>query len=134
MDSIHVPERTFTQLDYVRLTRLVSLTGGVTAAVEEVLASGELVASPMVAPTVVTMYSQVLVQEEGTAPRKLALCYPEDAEPRAGFISVLSPAGIALLGLRVGQVARWATPGGQERSARIVAMLFQPEATGDYTT
>jgi regulator of nucleoside diphosphate kinase len=138
MESPHVPERTFTQLDHVRLTRLIALTGGLppeaTRVVEDVLASGELVASPQVPPTVITMYSQVIVQEEGAAPRKLTLCYPEHAEPGTGFISVLSPVGVALLGLHVGQSARWTTPNGQQRSACIVAMLFQPEATGDYIT
>ena len=138
MPSFDMPERVFTQLDYVRLTRLITRGAGVSPdaarAAEEALASGELVASPQVPPTVVTMYSQVLVQPEGAEPRKLTLCYPQDAEPAAGFVSVLSPVGIALLGLKVGHVARWTTPDGQAHSARIADMLFQPEATGDYVT
>jgi regulator of nucleoside diphosphate kinase len=136
MEFPDVPERTFTQLDYVRLTRLIAqgIAPAAARAMQDSLASGELVASPQVPPTVVTMYSQVAVQEDGTPPRKLTLCYPDDADPAAGFISVFSPVGIALLGLKVGQCARWATPGGQVRSARIAAILFQPEATGDYVT
>ena len=59
---------------------------------------------------------------------------PADAEPLAGFVSVLSPIGSALLGLRVGSVARWASPTGDEMAAEILAILFQPEASGDYTT
>ena len=51
-----------------------------------------------------------------------------------GFISVLSPLGASLLGLRVGDVAQWRTPRGEERMARVVEVLFQPEASGDYTT
>ena len=38
------------------------------------------------------------------------------------------------LGQRVGQVARWTTPSGEVRAAEIVAIEFQPEANGDYTT
>jgi len=34
----------------------------------------------------------------------------------------------------VGDVARWALPDGTQRAAEIRAVLFQPEASGDYTT
>jgi regulator of nucleoside diphosphate kinase len=47
---------------------------------------------------------------------------------------VLSPLGGSLLGLRVGDVAQWHTPRGEERMVRVVEVLFQPEASGDYTT
>jgi regulator of nucleoside diphosphate kinase len=127
-----VPERTFTQVDYVRLTRLITRSPADTAhAMEGVLANCDLVDACEVPPTVVTMDSQVLVQEPGAQPRKLTLCDPEHAEPAAGFISVLSPAGSALLGMRVGQTAQWPTPGGARRSALILAVLFQPEAAAE---
>jgi regulator of nucleoside diphosphate kinase len=127
-------ERTLTQIDYVRLTRLASLSErGASGAVQALLENSDLVASAAVPATVVTMYTQVLLQgETGTAPYKVTLCYPDDAEPSQGFISVLSPLGASLLGLRVGDVARWPTPLGGERMARIVEVLFQPEASGDY--
>ena len=41
--------------------------------------------------------------------------------------------GASLLGLKAGDVARWRTPVGQVRMACIVDVLFQPEASGDYT-
>jgi len=62
------------------------------------------------------------------------LCYPKDADAGLGFISVLSPVGSALLGRRVGDAARWQLPQGGARSARVAAILFQPEASGDYTS
>jgi regulator of nucleoside diphosphate kinase len=43
-------------------------------------------------------------------------------------IRLASPLGASLLGLRVGDVARWRTPDGREHAARVVALLFQPEA------
>ncbi|MGV3494804.1 MAG: GreA/GreB family elongation factor [Ramlibacter sp.] len=132
-------ERTLTQKDYVRLTRLLVEHGPGLAgaeAMQDVLDGSELVASPAVPPTVVTMYSQVLLQDPaGTAPPyKMAICYPGDAEPSNGFVSVLSPVGMALLGLRVGEIARWKTPTGASGAAKIVEVLFQPEASGDYET
>jgi regulator of nucleoside diphosphate kinase len=137
MEHVLALERTLTQIDYVRLTRLVTgqPAGRSAGALDALLAFSNLVSSPSVPPDVVTMYSQILVADENSGtPMKLALCYPADAQPGAGFISVLAPLGTALLGLRVGDVAHWTSPGGEARSTRILDMLFQPEATGDYTT
>ena len=128
-------ERTLTQIDYARLTRLASLSErDAYEAVQALLESSDLVESATVPATVITMYTQVLLQgDAGQAPNKVTLCYPDDAEPAEGFISVLSPLGAGLLGLKAGDVARWRTPHGEERTARIAEVLFQPEASGDFT-
>ncbi|MES2786356.1 MAG: GreA/GreB family elongation factor [Pseudomonadota bacterium] len=128
-------ERTLTQLDYVRLTRLASqLKDDAPQTVLNLLDSSDLVASESVPGDVVTMYTQMLLQgDEGTAPYRVTLCYPGDAEPAQGFISVLSPLGSSLIGLRAGEVAHWRTPSGLQPRARILEVLFQPEASGDYT-
>lgn len=139
--KIAIPvERTLTRIDHVRLNHLVAreprLAGAAPEELRELLDASELVASPTVPPDVVTMYTQVLLHDPGNdAPQyRLTLCYPEHAEPARGFISVLSPVGTSLIGLRVGDTAQWRTPGGQSGRARIVAVLFQPEASGDYET
>jgi regulator of nucleoside diphosphate kinase len=49
-------------------------------------------------------------------------------------VSVLSPIGLSLLGQQVGATARWESPDGTERMAEVEAILFQPEASGDYQT
>ena len=132
-------ERTLTELDHVRLVNLVRRDRRSDAAatprlaIEHVLDACAIVASRQAPPDVVTMYSQVMLQDTETGQRsKLTLCYPADAEPSAGFVSVLSPVGVSLLGLTVGSVARWSTPAGEERAAEILAILFQPEASGDF--
>ena len=134
-------ERTLTELDHARLLKLRYRDAAVDGrpaqllAIEDVLDAAALVPSREVAPDVVTMYSQAVLLDIQTGQRsKLTLCYPADAEPAAGFVSVLSPVGSALLGLRVGSVARWATPTGDEKAAEILAILFQPESSGDYVT
>ena len=128
---------TLTELDHARLNRLLRRgdpAAGVAVPLAELLDSADLVPSREVAPDVATMYSQMLLAEPGSAARrKLTLCYPQDAEPEAGFVSVLSPVGAALLGQRVGSTVRWRTPLGDERRAEIVAITFQPEASGDFT-
>jgi len=133
-------ERTLTELDHVRLLNLVRRDGGGDGfparrhAVEDVLDASAIVPSRRVPRDVVTMYSQVLLQDLQTGKRSTpTLCYPADAEPALGFVSVLSPVGSGLLGLRVGSVARWPSPAGDEQAAEILAILFQPEAGGDYS-
>ena len=126
-------DRIVTELDFVRLHKLGAHR--MPAGLPDALDLAEQVPSPEVPPDVVTMYSQIEILEAGeTAPRKLTLCYPGDAEPAQGFVSVLSPVGASLLGLRVGGRAHWHTPQGEPRSAWVKTILFQPEASGDYTT
>lgn len=127
-------ERTLTELDHVRLTNLLRRDArAVPEPVAQLLDGCAIVASSLVAPDVVTMYSQLVLRDLSTGSRsKLVVCWPADAEPAAGFVSALSPAGSSLLGLRVGDIARWATPGGDQRAVAIEAITFQPEASGDY--
>ena len=61
-------------------------------------------------------------------PYKVTVCYPEEARPAEGCVSVLSPVGASLLGLRVGETARWCSAAGRPGVARILSVLFQPEA------
>lgn len=131
-------ERTLTRTDHVRLTRLLQQQPAFarSGAMQQLLEASDLVASPAVPPDVLTMYTQVQLQDEAgdVAPYQLTLCYPEHAEPAQGFVSVLSPVGTALIGRRAGETARWPLPGGRSGAARIVSVLFQPEASGDYAT
>ncbi|MCY1165153.1 MAG: nucleoside diphosphate kinase regulator [Pseudomonadota bacterium] len=130
--------RTLTELDHLRISNLVRLPSGravpgLAPAISDVIEAAELVSSYDVPSNVVTMYSQVLLADLRTGEqRKLTLCYPHDAEPATGFVSVLSPVGAALLGLSVGQTASWASPQGEQASAEILELLFQPEDSGDY--
>lgn len=128
-------ERTLTELDHVRLQKLLRRDGPGTRprAIDDVLDTSALVPSREVAADVVTMHSQVRLQDLRTGQHTtLTLCYPADADPAAGRVSVLSPVGSALLGLRVGSVARWSTPAGEDQAAEVLAMLFQPESSGKY--
>jgi len=130
-------ERVLTELDHVRLATLSlrNSRGRLPEGLDAVLDDARVVPSQKVASDVVTMYSQVLlhVVDDGIK-RKLTLCYPEEAEPQFGFVSVLSPIGLSLLGEQVGSTVRWESPDGSVRMAEVEAILFQPEASGDYTT
>ena len=132
-------ERTLTELDHARLSSLLRSdprrAGALPhrAAIEAVLDGCAIVPSRQVPPDVVTMYSRVELRDPDSGHRQtLTLCYPGDAAPAAGLVSVLSPVGASLLGLTPGCVAHWSTPGGAERQAEIVTLQFQPDTDGDY--
>ena len=125
-------ERTLTELDFARLKLK---DGQLPAELKDNFEFPNLVPSNEVSADVVTMYSQVEIMDLHSHHRQvLTICYLSDAEPNLGFISVLSPVGASLLGLQVGAIARWRTPNGDECAAEIKAILFQPEASGVYTT
>jgi len=132
MHAVVHGERTLTDLDFARLTKLLSQQLPPTLA--DLLAGAEVMKSRAVNADVVTMYSRVEVVDAHTRRRQvLTICYPDDAEPAAGCISVLSPVGISLLGLKTGDIAKWLTPTGEECAAEIAAIQYQPEAAGDYS-
>jgi regulator of nucleoside diphosphate kinase len=136
MISSNQPARLLTELDHIRISKLLQRPGAspeTETEVEDLIHGAELISSYKVPANVITMYSQVLIADgQAGAPRKLTLCYPHDADPAAGFISVLSPVGAGLLGLKKGQTARWRKPDGGMVTAKIVDILFQPEESGDY--
>ena len=124
--------RVLTELDFARLQLK---NGQLPKELQDHCELADLVPSQEIPVDVITMYSQMeIVDLNSHLTRKLTLCYPRDADPSLGFISVFSPVGSSLLGLKVGEVAHWRAPNGEEGSARVAALLFQPEASGDYTT
>jgi regulator of nucleoside diphosphate kinase len=74
--------------------------------IEDVLDACAIVPARQVSSDVVTMYTQVLLLDPSSGERtRLALCYPADADPANGFVSVLSPMGFSLFGLPPPQAA-----------------------------
>ncbi|TFZ01084.1 GreA/GreB family elongation factor [Ramlibacter rhizophilus] len=131
--DLRVQERQLTELDFTRLRTLNSSRP--LAELDEVLDAADIVPGPEIEAAVITMYTQFELEEVDTRERRvLAICYPDDAEPSSGFISVLSPLGRSLIGMRAGNEVRWQTPRGSCRTVRVGAVLFQPEASGDYVT
>lgn len=131
---------TVTELDHVRISNLLErqLRDGPATRASESLADALSQADqvePQDMPTdVVTMRSRLRVQDPATGEaRELTLCYPQDTDPNAGHVSVLSPIGASLLGARVGSTVQWLPPTGAPHALKIVELLFQPEANGQYT-
>ena len=132
MTAIIHGERVLTELDHVRLTKLLDAKAH--PALESLLDLAEVMRSREVPADIVTMHSKITLVDTRSGHRdQMTLCYPPEADPAKGFLSVLSPVGMSLIGLRLGAVAHWKTPAGDERSARVEEILFQPEASGQYT-
>lgn len=125
--------RMLSELDHVRIRRLLP-QHGVPGPLAELLNGADLVPPREVPADIATMHSQLLLADLATGEqRQLTLCYPVDADPVHGRVSVLSPAGTSLLGLSVGEEACWQTPDGRKHAVRLLEILFQPEASGNYT-
>ncbi len=133
-----VDERILSELDHARilgLMRRTSLSEAQKHALDALLDAADVVPVRDIPPDVVTMNTRLRLHAEGeAAPRDITLCYPEDANAEAGQVSLLSPMGASVLGHRVGGEAEWLLPTGALRTARILALHFQPEAAGQYTT
>ena len=92
MKALSQDERTLTELDHVRLSRLargagLQATAQAETAIDGVLDSANLVASRKVAADVVTMYSQVELADVATGAKyRLTVCYPPDANPASGYV------------------------------------------------
>ena len=132
--------RTITDLDHVRIFNLLRRQTAAGGAPEhardlaDLLDAAQQVRPQEIAPDVVTMLSKLRVADPATgAERTIVLCYPPEADAAQGMISVLSPLGTSLLGLRVGEVARWRGIDGKTAELVVRAIDFQPEASGDYT-
>ncbi|MEO7937584.1 MAG: GreA/GreB family elongation factor [Burkholderiaceae bacterium] len=124
-------ERTLTELDFARLRKLAG--DKAQQRLDELLDAADILDAREMPSDTVTMYSTLECEDLHTGRKQqLTICYPHDAEPTAGFVSVLSPVGCSLLGLRVGDVAHWETPSGEKGAAQVLSVLFQPEASGDY--
>ncbi|RVK97819.1 nucleoside diphosphate kinase regulator [Sinorhizobium meliloti] len=73
-----------------------------------------------VPPDVVKIGSIVTCEVEDGPCRTFSLVYPDDVDAEKGRISVLTPVGVALLGLRPGQAVEWFSRDGQRNHLMVV--------------
>jgi len=129
-----------TDYDLKRLRHLVAdlsrHSRGVQAgmeALEEILDLGRVVLPQEIPHDVVTMNSRVVFEDlESREQCVVTIAYPDEADPTRGKISILSPVGVALLGLAKGSEAELPLPHGRTTRIRIREVAYQPEASGEY--
>lgn len=138
MNSPTLPPITLSSLDVLRLEAMLEAPehrNAPAAAALGVEIDRATVLPPEKMPAnVVTMNSTVVcVDDISGETHPLTLVYPRDADAATGKVSVLAPVGSALLGMSVGQQIDWQAPGGRPLRLRVVAVEYQPEASGDLT-
>jgi regulator of nucleoside diphosphate kinase len=132
----HQPPIIVSRLDLERLDRLLDSASyknvpGIDALRNE-LDRATVVEPTAVPPGVVTMNSTVRFVDDSTGSKfELTLVYPE-AAGLPDKVSVLAPVGSGLLGLSVGQSIFWQVPGGRKLQLRVLDVVAQPEAMGQY--
>lgn len=128
-----------TEFDFTRLHKLVEeasfteLRGrDYLARLQTELERAQVVPPEAVSNVVITMNSTVLLQDMDTGEEETyTLVFPELADASRGRISVLAPVGMAMMGYQVGDTFQWPVPDGMRRLL-VKAILYQPEAAGDY--
>jgi len=96
------------------------------------LSRADVVEPHAVPPDVVTMNSRVRFVLDG-APEEfdMSLAYPKDLDGSGSKISILTPVGTALLGLRVGDSIGWERHDGLPFQVKVSGLAYQPEREGE---
>ena len=135
-DAVERPDLFVTKYDMERLRLLVDQEGkDGCPELRTRLISANVVPGGAIPPDVVTMNSNVLVQDMSTGNKRvLRLVFPEDEDFRRGRVSVTRPLGAALLGSRKGDELAWE----QEFlragfKVKVVDVTDQPERQGRFT-
>ena len=115
-------------LDKTLVGRLEALAASVMRRSPEVgdrlideIARAKLVAPNKLRDDVVTIGSEVTYRDIGMARlHTVTVVYPEDADIEQGRISVLTPVGVALLGLSSGAAISWVTRDDETRQLEVL--------------
>lgn len=96
------------------------------------LSKAEIVPSEKIDKDVVTMNSEVKLFFENTQKEQsFKIVYPQDANLKENKISIFSSIATALIGYKIGDEIEWIVPGGMTK-IKIVDLIYQPEAAGDF--
>ncbi|WP_417416422.1 nucleoside diphosphate kinase regulator [Hoeflea sp.] len=111
------PRITICQSDYDRLSNLVAAYEQRNPEIAENLAAeidrARIVSDKAIAAFVVRMGSTVTYMVDGAQSKTVVLVYPADANIEEGRVSITTPVGTALIGLKAGQSISYATRSGQ---------------------
>lgn len=125
----HLPAIALARSDHARLLNLSDLIADRDPAAADRLAieldRARVVADHRLPEGTVRMGSRVRFLMDGDE-RNVQLVYPGEADIAAGRISVLTPVGMALIGLKVGQAIDWV--GGDGRGHRVEILTVMAES------
>ncbi|WP_424926765.1 nucleoside diphosphate kinase regulator [Amaricoccus tamworthensis] len=97
----------------------------------EELGRARIVPAAKLPKNVVTIGRRVTYLDQTTGTETtVTLSRPEDADISSGRVSILTPIGVALIGLAEGASLAWQTRGGETRRLKVLA-VGEHEAAGD---
>ncbi len=131
------PEIVISELDLKRIEQiLTTLSDGElekVATLEDELERADVVEPVAIPGNVVTMNSTVKFSVSSSQQTFcLTLVYPKDMTNDGKTISILAPAGSAMLGLLEGDEIEWPTPDGKPMKVKVEEILYQPERAGEF--
>lgn len=131
------PDIIISSLDLERLEALLNFRSGSDALrklnLEEELERATVVDSKHLPENVVSMNSTVqLTISSSETPFYVTLVYPKDIKADGSTLSIFSPIGTSLLGMKQGDEIYWPNPGGKNIKVRVENILYQPERAGEY--
>ena len=111
-------------IDYHRLAPLIRDSElELAEALEEELSRADIVGEEELPKDAVSMYSTVTFRDlDAQTDTTVTLVFPAEANMAEKKISVLSPVGVALLGLRKGGRIRWPMPNGKQKHIEILSV------------
>lgn len=131
------PDIIISSLDLERLEALLNFRSGSDALrklnLEEELEKATVVDSKYLPENVVSMNSTIQLSiSSSEAPFYVTLVYPKDIKADGSTLSIFSPIGTSLLGMKQGDEIYWPNPGGKNIKVRVENILYQPERAGEY--
>jgi regulator of nucleoside diphosphate kinase len=123
-----------TELDVARLEKHAEHQPRFQDMLDALLERADIVQPSAIKPTIVTMNSQITLTDETTQDSMTwTIVYPDAANLEAGRLNVFTPVGMALLGAQHGELVKITLPNGADKTMKVAEIVFQPEASGDYT-
>lgn len=134
-DFTLLPDIVIGQADYRQLTVLALAGSDHTADTADALLyeldRALVVPDGRVPNDVVRMGSTVNYRTSEGDTRQVVLVYPAEANISEGRVSVLTPVGAALIGLRTGQSITWLTRDGRKQVLTVLAVIPPDPAESD---
>jgi len=121
------PQITVARSEHQQLLALAASGNGSAAAdsLWDEMDRARVVADPKLPADVVRMGSRVHYRTDKNDDVEVTLVFPVDADISKGNVSVLTPIGAALIGLRAGQSITWEARDGKKHALTVVA-VHQP--------
>ena len=127
------PSIIVSDIDYKRLTNLsagaLSRIPDVAEELQTEMERSRVVPASLVPADVVQMGSTVAFETDNAPQRRMTLVFPGEADIAENKISILTPIGAALIGLKTGQSIPWTARDGRKHELTVVS-VEQPAIPG----